>query len=176
MSKECVGLVLAYFRHEITIEQFLEQYPVDPRKEKEHVHELLQYANANRGSRDLEAVLFVGHFFGLSRTVFSRSCVPLLNALLAEDWHINHDEIVFILQELRDPRSIEALYQAAFLRLEYMEYDDTYGIAANCCWALGDINTASADEKLRELATSENPIIADYAREQLERDDRPPKQ
>jgi len=170
LSKERIETIFAHIRHEITTEQFLEKYPVEPGKEKEHVHELLLYAISTRDSRNVLAAVIMGNWFG-----FSDSCVPLLNALLAEDWHISHDDIVLALQVFRDPNSVEALYKAALMCLDYMEYDDTYGIAANCCWALGDINTANADEKLRELTKLENPIIAEYAREQLERDDRPPR-
>ena len=169
MNKEQIEVIFARIRHEITTEQFAEKYPVEPGKEQEHVEELLLYAISTRNSRDVLAAVIMGSWFG-----FSESCVPLLNALLTEDWHKSHEEIVLKLQQLRDPSSVEPLYQAALLRLDYMDYDDSCVIASNCCWALGDINTAEADEKLRELMKQEDPIIAEYAREQFERDDRPP--
>ena len=168
MKEEHLDAVDDYVFERITLQQFLERYPVDPRQEKEHVCDLLRNAIATRNEQEVEAAELLGFKFG-----FTPSCLPLLNALLVEDWHINHEDIARALQEMKDPSSIEALYQAAQMQFSYLDYDEAFALAVKCCWALGDINTDDADAKLRELTKLDNPIKAGAAREQLERRDRP---
>ena len=99
----------------------------------------------------------------------SASFVPLLMKLLALPWHRQHEEIVSTFQFLKDARTVDALYEASFARHEYLSYDSRFGLARKCTWALADIGTPEAREKLELLASGENPLIASYAQKRLDR-------
>jgi hypothetical protein len=95
--------------------------------------------------------------------------VPTLIDLLRSTRHKRHEDVARWLQELRDPRAIEALYATALSKHEYLEYDDSHALARKCTWALADIGTVEAQERLRVLARSEDPEIAGYAQRRLDR-------
>lgn len=93
---------------------------------------------------------------------------PLASALEGT-WHTRHEDVVNALQELRDPGTVDALFRAATIRHEYLEFDDGRALARKCTWALADIGTAEARSKLTELADGPDEIVAAYAQERLAR-------
>lgn len=88
-----------------------------------------------------------------------------LLALLDEHWHIDHENIVSILEFIKDPRSIDKLYEVA---VNVPEDDDMRALAKKCIRALSTINTPGAVEKLKLLCHSNDPIIKENAAFQLE--------
>ena len=103
------------------------------------------------------AALFVhlGYIFG-----FDQTHVDILNELLLEAWHKKHENIAFVLGELRSPSSVDFLYNAALMKLPYLEDDDSYNLVERCIYALWKIWTPYAKEKLLALANEANPAIA----------------
>lgn|SRR5512138_1520406 len=93
--------------------------------------------------------------------------LPILNQLLVEGWHQKHEDIALSLEKSHDPSSVEALYHAALSRYRYLDYDESYGLARKCIWALSKIGTVEADRRLRDLSQIENSVIAEYARKRL---------
>jgi HEAT repeat protein len=83
-----------------------------------------------------------------------------LIALLDEHWHIDHENIVSILELIKDPKSIDKLYEAA---VNVPEYDDMRALAKKCIRALSTINTPEAVEKLKVLCNSNDSIIKENA-------------
>ena len=98
----------------------------------------------------------------------SPAFVPLLIELIRLPWHRQHEEIARLFQVLKDPRAIDALHETAFVRLEYLAYDEFFGLARKCTWALADIGTADAKAKLVALTKVENPLIVGYAQKRLD--------
>lgn len=94
--------------------------------------------------------------------------VPILIDLLRSTAHQRHEEVARWLQDLRDPRSIDALYVTASTRYVYLEHDDSHALARKCTWALADIGTVEAREKLRLLAANADSEIAGYAQKRLD--------
>lgn len=88
----------------------------------------------------------------------------VLCELLAEDWHESAEDIAMMLEEIRDPLSVESLYERA---LKIPEYDDGRSLAKKCIWALKAINTEQAMEKLILLTHSADHIISEAAANQL---------
>ncbi|MEO3430502.1 hypothetical protein AAFN88_16710 [Pelagibius sp. CAU 1746] len=164
MKSEHFEALINFISEEINFEEFLDRYPVDPRKDEDHVYDLLRSGIEKRDSDEVEAALIVGHRFDK----FTSNCVPLLNELITADWHISHEDIAEALRVLRDPRSTDALYEAALLQFDYMGGDEN-ALGKKCCWALGAIDTADAEEKLYRLAHSVNIAIAEAARYELGR-------
>jgi hypothetical protein len=91
----------------------------------------------------------------------------MLSKLLLEEWHYRHEDITTILQDLKSPKSSDALYDRALVKPVYMNYDESYSLARKCIHALGDINTEYSRDKLILLAASDIPIVKEKAEKQL---------
>ena len=128
---------------------------------------LLEEAIQAQSPDDLEAALTIGSAFG-----FSEAHIPPLCELLGANSHFSHENIVSILQGLKAPQAVSALYKAALTAHPYLDYDETFGLARKCTWALADIGTPAALEKLGLLVANENPRIASYAQKRIENWDR----
>ena len=94
--------------------------------------------------------------------------VDVLIEMLALTWHYRHEDIVNALQELKSPKSVSALFEAATVHHPYLEFDENYSLARKCTWALADIGSSEAKEKLELLAKDENKMISSYALKRLE--------
>ena len=103
------------------------------------------------------------------RSGFTHDHVPALIELLGQPWHSRHEDVVSVLQKLRDPRAVDALFKEAHATYEYLEYDEFYGLARKCTWALADIGTPEAKAQLEALACEGNELVAGYARRRLDR-------
>jgi hypothetical protein len=88
-----------------------------------------------------------------------------LLALLDEHWHIDHENIVSILELIKDPKSVDKLYEAA---VNVPDDDEMRALAKKCIRAFNTINTPEAIEKLKLLSNSDDPIIKENAVFQLE--------
>lgn len=95
--------------------------------------------------------------------------IDILCALLVEKWHYKHEDIAMIFQRLKKSGCEENLYVTANTYFDYLSYNDCESLIVKCAYALGDINTEEAIEKLRLMAESENEIIRDAGKKQLER-------
>ena len=62
-------------------------------------------------------------------------------------------------------------YELAISNFEKYRWDDNFALVRKCCFALGDINTPKAKEKLELLLQSEEETIREHAMEQLKRCD-----
>jgi hypothetical protein len=89
-------------------------------------------------------------------------------AALLMPWHERHEDLASALQEIRDPETVDALFEAASSRHAYLEYDELFGLARKCTWALADIGTPKAKACLLELARGSNTTIAGYAKKRLD--------
>lgn len=94
--------------------------------------------------------------------------VPILIELLKEDWHYKHEDVVFALQGSRDSRAVEILYETAVKKYNYLSYNNSYALARKCTWALADIGTHGAREKLILLSKIDDEEIANYAKKRLD--------
>ena len=116
-------------------------------------------------AKDAERVEFA--LYGLFGSNLTPEYVPALVELLGKPWHQRHEDVVGALQELRDPRAVDALYEEAHATYEYLSYDEFFGLARKCTWALADIGTPEAKTKLEALAQEGNELVAGYAQKRL---------
>jgi hypothetical protein len=56
-------------------------------------------------------------------------------------WRPRHEDVATALQKLRNPVAVDALYTAAIARHDYLAYDELFGLARKCAWALADIGS-----------------------------------
>ncbi|CAL2105580.1 conserved hypothetical protein [Tenacibaculum sp. 190524A02b] len=89
----------------------------------------------------------------------------VLLKILNEDWHYSHEDIVEVLDLIKDPRSIEPLYK---LIIEDDE-DEMKSLSKKCMYALRSINNADSINKLKLLEESDEEIIRENASFLLEK-------
>ncbi|TKG87735.1 hypothetical protein EYV94_27970 [Puteibacter caeruleilacunae] len=89
----------------------------------------------------------------------------ILLSLLDETWHTSEEDIVEILELIKDPESVQKLYDVA---VNVPDYDEMRALAKKCMWALSAISTPDAINKLKVLAKSDDTIIKENAVFQLE--------
>jgi hypothetical protein len=159
----CYGLVITApsGKPRITKEEFLRRFPSSVEDDK-LASGLLEKAYKERNHEDLGCALLIGLTFG-----FAPKQTDLLCSLLEADWHQSHEDIVGILADLRAPNAVGALERTAHALYEYLDYDEFFGLARKCTWALADIATPEAHQALTRLAASDNSLIAGYARKRL---------
>ena len=97
------------------------------------------------------------------------SFLDILNKLILCKWHEKHEDIVFLLQKIRDSESVECLYRAIFLRPAYLKWDDNYSFERKCIHAIAKCGNQEAVNKLKLLVTSNNEIIRLCAERQLQK-------
>ena len=96
--------------------------------------------------------------------------LPYYNRLLVESWHFSHEWVLDNIQSYKSPSSIDYIAKAIdSLNVNYLEQHDTDypSFIRKCMWTLADINTTESIELLRSYLGSENPVISQYANEQL---------
>jgi hypothetical protein len=121
---------------------------------------LLRSDIANKDPEGLTNTLAV-----ISRDGADRDYTELLLGLLDETWHRSEEDIVSVLEQIKDPASVEKLYATA---INIPDWDDMRGLAKKCMWALRAINTAESIRKLRALQSVNDDIIKENATFQLE--------
>ena len=102
---------------------------------------------------------------------YSLDFVDIFSELSKEEFHEEHETIASYFQRLHLPQTIDCIYELAISNFEKYRWDDNFALVRKCCFALGDINTPKAKEKLELLLQSEEETIREHAMEQLKRCD-----
>lgn len=84
----------------------------------------------------------------------------ILCRLLKADWYHGQEDITTMLEDIKDPASIDALYERA---LDIPENDDMRALARKCIWALLAINTPESIKKIELLAGLDDKYISNFA-------------
>jgi len=98
----------------------------------------------------------------------SREYVPILIRLLDTTCHTRHEDIALALQDLKDSRAIDPLYHAAHASHDYLAFDENFGLARKCTWALADIGTDEAKARLIQISAEPNEVVAAFAQKRLD--------
>jgi hypothetical protein len=164
MTTEEQKTVLDLASHTISEEEFLQRFGIRHSEGRKLALSILEDAYRRKDGLDAEYGLYVGFHFG-----FSADHLDVLCRLSDADWHTRHEDVVTALGELRDKRTVGALYRAALKLHPYLNYDDCRALAVKAIWALGELGDPAADEKLQLLAQSDHPILRAEALNQLQR-------
>jgi hypothetical protein len=142
-------------------DNYWDQFPKEKRLQfKEQTLSLLKNNTTNKNEKGLAHTLAV-----ICNDGADRDYTDILLHLLDEKWHTFEEDIISILELIKDPKSVEKLYEVA---LDVPDYDDMRAIAKKCMWALSAINTPEAVQKLKMLAKVDDPIIKENAGFQLD--------
>jgi hypothetical protein len=105
-------------------------------------------------------------------TAFShtpREIVPDLCRILTENWYEQHEDIVLLLQDLKDERAVEALFEAAQMTFKHLiQWNNVHEFQRKCTWALADIGSDRAKQRLSDLVGGRDETVAAYSRERLD--------
>ncbi len=102
---------------------------------------------------------------------YSLDFVDIFSKLSKEEFHEEHETIASFFQWIHLPQTIDCIYELATSDFEKYRWDDNFALVRKCCFALGDINTPKAKEKLELLLQNEEETIREHAMEQLKRCD-----
>lgn len=149
----------------VSKDRFLELIKVKSENLGDELSEMLNYAYKQHSDVNVETALYLVFTYEL----FSENYIDVLNNIILCDWHEQHENIAMLVQRLKSPKSVYYLYVSINQKYSYLEYDDSYALAVKCIWALGDIGNEEAKEYLMKLLNSENEIIVENAKKQLER-------
>ena len=127
------------------------------------IRDALETAIRKRDS-DLVETSLCEAFAGKLHPIYS----PALIVLADSDWHLRQEDVVGALQELRSPDAVAVLERCTFSIHKHLAYDEFFGLARKCTWALADIGTPDAREALTRISNCDNPIIAGYAKKRLD--------
>lgn len=121
---------------------------------------LLKANVRNRDANGLSCILAI-----ICHDGADKDYTDILLSLLDDHWHTAEEDIVEALEIIKDPKSIDKLYDVA---IKVPDYDDMRSLARKCMYALSAINTPEAIAKLELLQGSNDPIIKENATFQLE--------
>lgn len=88
--------------------------------------------------------------------------------MLCEDWHYGHEWIAEVFKLLKSPKTVQALYDSCLKEYKYLDYDFGHNsLRLKCIWALGEINTPEAREKLELLTHSDDKVTRERSIQML---------
>jgi len=122
--------------------------------------------------------LFLNHDFTFIEVLFKLASwfevgevfLPYYNRLLVESWHFSHEWVIEKIQSYKSPSSIDFIAKALnSMNFNYLEQHDTDypSFIRKCMWVLAEINTEESIALLKSYLENENPVIKQYADEQL---------
>jgi PBS lyase HEAT-like repeat len=95
--------------------------------------------------------------------------VPILAEQLLADWHECHEDIVFTLGLMRDPRAIDAISKAILIQFDCLiKWNNLHEFQRKCAYALARIGTEESRAALTALARHSDTHLQEYAKEGLE--------
>lgn len=156
------ALILKLMMKQINLSEFLCQFG-DGSGELDLCKEL----TIAREAKDAELVDLLLYLSAVVK--FDYYDVDILNQLVTDPWHQKHEEIVRLLDHYRQPSSVNPLYEAALLNLDYRDYDDDFILANKCIRVLEKIQDQNVIEKMELLASADNELIRQYAQKHLNR-------
>jgi hypothetical protein len=155
-------LILDLLLGKLGEQEFYDRYPTSAAEVTEVGLHMLERGLQERDPVAVEFGLYITHRFGVTP-----QHLGVLNALAPAPWHERHEDAVSALAQLRDPSSVVPLYEAARLRLAYLEYDESFALARKAIRALQGIQTVEAVDRLGLLAKDAESPVSDYAQSAL---------
>lgn len=163
MTPKVNPLITSLYSGMISKEEFIREYFKDIISSNEYVLDQIEKGITNKNNIAIEEAIVILYAGTFSINLFSEK----LCELLLYPWHTKQEDIAMLLKEIADPNTVNCLYNAAELRFDHLDYDDTYQFARKCIKALSAIGNENAIEKLKILANSTTIEIADYAVKEL---------
>lgn len=95
--------------------------------------------------------------------------MPLLIEQANADWHLRHEDVIWLLGKYKSPLTVDALDQATQWIPEYLDFDEARALARKAIWALGGTPGPEAEQALERLVHDKDEDLHELAQEQLQR-------
>lgn len=99
--------------------------------------------------------------------IFDVTNVDILNELLISDWHCKHEDIALLLEKISSLKSMEYLYDAIKLNLNYLSWDENYSFEVKCVRGIYYIGREKSRPYLEQLCQHDNDVIREMAKRQI---------
>jgi hypothetical protein len=156
MNHEEQELVYDLAFDKISEDQFIELFFSGGEVSEDYLCQEFERAFASKDASSVECLLIFGFVFG-----FSTNCSDILSRLLIQGWHFRHEDIARALKPLKYAGAVENLFKTALANYPYTGSE--YALGVKCIYALREVGTDRAKEKLRMLAQVENPVLSELA-------------
>jgi hypothetical protein len=164
LNDGCRELLLKYSCHEISKNELIEKYPEDLSQQK-YLAELYAKIYQAESGDDFEYASMLEPLF--RGAIKSREHNYLKFAYAP--WHRLHEELALVdLPLIGTDDCVEAIFHIAVTNHAYLDDDDVENLAVQCTYALSNIETPRAIEKLKLLSQSTNERIKSEALQRLE--------
>ena len=100
---------------------------------------------------------------------FELEYVDILNKLLVSEWHFQHENIVLALQKISSIDSLDYLYKAIELNLEYLLWDENHAFEIKCVRGIYYIGKEKGIPYLEKLCNHKCTAIKEMAQRQLKK-------
>ena len=158
------NLMLKKYRKEINFRQLQKEFFKNDDERIEYIKTELEKAYNEKNGKSINTLILAIYMFELHSEKF----VDILCKLTKEEWHGKHEDIVFYLQQLELPSTIDCIYELAISDFEKYRHDEYCQLVEKCCYALGAIGTEEAKEKLKLLAKGDKDIIREHVEDTFE--------
>ena len=165
--KKLENLMIKNYKRQISFQELQKNFFENDIERIEYIKSELEKAYIEKNEKNVNILILAIFVFNL----YSEDFIDILCKLSKEEWHGKHEDIVFYFQQLELPSTIDCIYELAISNFEKYRWDDNFALVRKCCYALGDINTPKAKEKLELLLQSDEEMIRKHAMEQLTRCD-----
>ena len=165
--KKLENLMIKNYKRQISFQELQKNFFENDIERIKYIKSKLEKAYIEKNEKNVNILILAIFVFNL----YSEDFIDILCKLTKEEWHEKHEDIVFYLQKMELPSTIDRIYELATSNFEKYQWDDNFALVRKCCFALGDINTPKAKEKLELLLQSDEEMIRKHAMEQLKRCD-----
>ncbi len=111
------------------------------------------YTIKNRDNKQLENAMLLTHLF--DKKVY----LPLYETLFLENWHTWHEDMIIEFERYGNMSNTDILIRGFNLRLDYMNYNDSYSFHYKLMWAIYKLNPHHAYELLSGVKSKITPEL-----------------
>ena len=165
--KKLEDLMIKNYKKQISFQELQKNFFLNDIERIKYIKSELEKAYVKKNEKNVNILILAIFVFNL----YSEDFIDILCKLSKKEWHERHEDIAIYFMEMELPSTVECLYKLATSNFEKYRWDDNFALVRKCCFALGDINTPKAKEKLELLLQSDEEMIREHAMEQLKRCD-----
>ena len=162
--KKLENLMIKNYKRQISFQELQKNFFENDIERIEYIKSELEKVYIEKNEKNVNILILAIFVFNL----YSEDFIDILCKLSKEEWHGKHEDIVFYLQQLELPSTIDCIYELAISDFEKYRDDEYCQLVEKCCYALGAIGTEDAKEKLKLLAKSDKDIIREHVEDTFE--------
>ena len=159
-----------YFQKELSYDEFVCKLVDYYECSEENILKELQDSYSKKNSNNIDYLIYtllildeVIRDFDLYKYSY------VLNNLLISNWHNKHEDLIMLLEKINVLDSLDYLYKAIHLKLDYLSWDENYSFEKKCIYAIAKIGKQDALPYLKKLCCDNNDILCEYSEKLIEK-------